>query len=70
MLSLSEFAIKKPRLCFWVPSLVCVLLILLVLIPTVVPSVSFLNPLHIDTDPENMLSSSEPVRVFHNDMKK
>ncbi len=34
--------------------------------PATFPS---LNSLHIDTDPENMLSKDEPVRVFHNQMK-
>ncbi len=29
-----------------------------------------LNSLHVDTDPENMLSASEQVRIFHDMMKK
>ena len=32
-------------------------------------TISFLHPLKIDTDPENMLAHDEPVRVLHNDMK-
>ncbi len=31
---------------------------------------SFLNPVAVDTDPENMLAHDEPVRVFHDEMKK
>ena len=30
----------------------------------------FLTPLKVDTDPENMLPEDEPVRVFHNRMKR
>lgn len=30
----------------------------------------FIPRMNVDTDPENMLSSSEPVRVFHNLVKK
>ena len=29
-----------------------------------------LKPVAVDTDPENMLSEDEPVRVFHDDMKR
>lgn len=31
---------------------------------------SYLHPLRVDTDPENMLPASEEVRVFHNQMKR
>ena len=31
---------------------------------------SFMNPLTIDTDPENMLSYDEPVKVFHRQQKQ
>lgn len=71
MLVLSENAIKKPRTWFWVAGLLSLLFIALVAVPTLVPQIApALNPLHIDTDPENMLSPDEPVRVFHNKMKK
>ena len=33
-------------------------------------SLSFLPTVTVDTDPENMLSPSEPVRIFHDEMKK
>ncbi|HUS91397.1 MAG TPA: MMPL family transporter [Phycisphaerae bacterium] len=40
-------------------------------LPTVFPqALSFLHPAEVDTDPENMLSEDEPVRVFHNAMKR
>jgi predicted RND superfamily exporter protein len=40
-------------------------------LPTIWPATfSGLNPLKVDTDPENMLPEDEPVRVFHNEMKE
>jgi hypothetical protein len=40
-------------------------------LPTLWPrTFSALNPLKVDTDPENMLPADEPVRVFHNKMKE
>ncbi len=40
-------------------------------LPSIWPQTfSFLNAAKVDTDPENMLSSNEPVRVFHDRMKK
>jgi hypothetical protein len=37
---------------------------------TLVPALSdWLNPIRVDTDPENMLAYDEPVRVFHREMK-
>jgi len=45
-------------------------MILLVVLPSVwTTSFPALNPLSIDTDPENMLAAEEPVRVFHNQQK-
>ena len=42
----------------------------LALAPSVLPgAVPFLNPLTIDTDPENMLPADAPVRVRHGDLK-
>ena len=46
-------------------------LLLLAALPTAAPSAfPFLHGAKIDTDPENMLSPEEHVRVFHNAMKK
>lgn len=71
MLKLSEHAARQPKFWFWLSGIISLLLIIAVLVPTLSPqSVPFLKPLHIDTDPENMLSPDEPVRVFHNQMKK
>ncbi len=64
-------ASNKPGLYLWGSALFSLILILLVAAPTFAPqSFSFLEPLKVDTDPENMLSENEPVRVFHNRMKQ
>lgn len=66
-----EFSINRPRLVTGVMIAVTLALLLLAALPTLFPGVFFmLPPLRVDTDPENMLSSDEPVRVFHNQMKK
>jgi len=40
-------------------------------LPSVFPrGLGFLHPIEVDTDPENMLSASEPVRMFHDRMKR
>jgi predicted RND superfamily exporter protein len=71
MYFLSEYAARKPGPVFWLAGLTSLALVILVLVATLAPgTVPFLRPLTIDTDPENMLDSSEPVRVFHNTMKK
>jgi predicted RND superfamily exporter protein len=51
--------------------LVTLCLALVAGLPTIWPSTfSALNPLKVDTDPENMLPADEPVRVFHDEMKE
>jgi len=71
MLVLSETASNKPKSFMWFAALISVLFILAVAGPTLFPKeVPFLHSLKIDTDPENMLASEEPVRVFHNERKK
>ncbi len=68
---LSNAAIKKPKLFMRVATLLSVLVLLGVAVPTLAPEKApFLPPLSIDTDPENMLAEDEDVRVFHNDRKK
>ena len=71
MYFLSEYAARKPGSVFWFAGLTSLILVLLVLVATLAPGVvPLLQPLTIDTDPENMLDPDEPVRVFHNTMKK
>lgn len=49
----------------------CIAVALLAGLPSVFPdALPALNGVKVDTDPENMLSRDEAVRVFHNDMKK
>ncbi|RFB03903.1 efflux RND transporter permease subunit [Parvularcula marina] len=65
-----ENATKKPGALMWAYGLFSLFMIALVALPTLAPgAMPFLNGLKIDTDPENMLSPDEPVRVYHNDMK-
>ncbi len=71
MYYLSEYAARRPKRVFWFTGLTSAVLILLVLVATLAPGfLPLLRPLTIDTDPENMLEADEPVRVFHNAMKK
>jgi len=47
------------------------ILLTLAVVPSLWPQTfTMLAPLKVDTDPENMLSKTEPVRIFHGDMKK
>ena len=55
---LSHAAVNHPKAVIW--SLVIISLLLSALIVKV----------KVDTDPENMLSADEPVRVFHDQVKK
>lgn len=67
MLHLSESAADKPKAFMWAASLVSLLAVALVVIPVLSPqTLPFLQPLQIDTDPENMLDADEPVRQLHN----
>lgn len=71
MIVLSDIATKKPKLFMVLAAFLSALFIIGVAGPTLFPkAVPFLSPLTIDTDPENMLSPDEPVRVFHNARKK
>ncbi|WP_303288170.1 RND family transporter [Marinobacter sp. SS8-8] len=66
-----QFATDRPRLTVWAMVAVTLALVALAALPSVWPErFGLLNPLTIDTDPENMLSADEPVRVFHDDMKE
>ena len=71
MLALSEHARRQPRLYFLAVGLLTAVIITLVALPTFRPETfPYLHPPKVDTDPENMLDSKEPVRVFHNAMKR
>ncbi len=67
---LSEAAVRRPKAAMILAALVSVFFVVGVAAPSLWPDrVSFLPALKVDTDPENMLSPHEPVRVFHNDRK-
>jgi len=53
-----EFAINKPKAVVW-----------LVVVITLVLGALMVR-VHVDTDPENMLSEDEEVRIFHSSTKK
>jgi len=66
-----QFSVGRPKLVAGVMVLITLCFALVAGFPTIWPATfSFLNPLNVDTDPENMLPEDEPVRVFHNEMKK
>jgi len=65
------YSVDHPKIVAWMMGLSTLLLILLALLPSLWPATfDVLNPLKVDTDPENMLSADEPVRVFHNQSKQ
>lgn len=71
MLQLSEQAADRPKAFMWGASLLSLLVVALVTIPVLRPqALPFLQPLQIDTDPENMLEADEPVRQLHNAMRE
>ena len=68
---LVELSLDQPKLVAWGMGLSTLLLIILALLPTLWPATfEQLNPLAVDTDPENMLPEDAPVRVFHHEMKE
>ncbi len=63
-------SVEHPHLVIGLTIAITLLLIALAALPTLAPrTFSFLHPAKVDTDPENMLSADEPVRVFHDKMK-
>ena len=67
---LIQSSVNHPRGVAGAMLLVTLALALCVAVPTLWPGIIPLPPVRVDTDPENMLDSEEPVRVFHNDMKR
>ncbi|NOX94464.1 MAG: RND transporter, partial [Alphaproteobacteria bacterium] len=67
---ITSSAVLRPAFYMWAAAIFSFLMIAVVAAPSLAPnSFSFLQPLKVDTDPENMLAADEPVRVFHNQMK-
>jgi len=70
-LKMIRFSLDRPWLIISVTSIVTTALVLLAAVPSIWPErFPRLHKVKVDTDPENMLSKDEAVRVFHNQMKK
>ncbi len=68
---ITEYSLKRYRLITLLMVIVTTIFILLSALPSVFPErFPYLNPLRVDTDPQNMLPSDEPVRVLNDSMKK
>ena len=66
-----EFSVNRPKLVTAIMVALALFLATAAGLPTLWPETfSFLNPLEVDTDPENMLPEDEPVRLFHDAMKR
>lgn len=69
--TLTHYATEHPRSVTGVIVAVAMVLATLAALPSVWPAAfPFLHAVDVDTDPENMLSHDEAVRVFHDEMKK
>ncbi len=69
--AVTDFSLRNHRAVLLLTAGISLAVLLLAALPSLFPGTfPFLNPIAIDTDPENMLSADEPVRVFHNRMKK
>lgn len=69
-LAIPAMSMNRPRMMMWGTVYISLLLMVLAVLPSIWPQqFPFLNGLHVDTDPENMLSEQETSRVFHNQMK-
>lgn len=65
---ISYWSVNNPRSAIGINIATAIVLLILVILPFITPLP--LNKFSIDTDPENMLSSSEPARVFNKQMQK
>ncbi len=69
--TLTHYATEHPKKVTGLIVAFTIALALLAALPSIWPEqFRFLSPVAVDTDPENMLSHDEAVRVFHDDMKK
>ena len=69
--AVTEFSLRHHTALLVVSATISLVVAILAAVPSLSPATfPFLKPIAIDTDPENMLSAEEPVRVFHNRMKK
>ncbi len=65
------FAVNNPKTLSLIMLFLTSIIISLAVLPNIFPQqLSFLAKIKVDTDPENMLSAEEPVRIYHNQMKQ
>lgn len=65
------FSINHPKLISWLMAIITTIIVASAVLPNIWPEqLPFLPTLKVDTDPENMLAEDEPVRVYHQRMKK
>lgn len=70
-LSLSRLSVDWPKAVTVLILVPTVVLALLAALPSLLPrQLPWLNPVQVDTDPENMLAADAPVRVLHDTMKE
>lgn len=68
---LIDKSVEHPKVVVGIVAFITLTLALTALLPTLMPETfPALNALKVDTDPENMLSADEPVRIFHDEMKE
>ncbi len=71
MIKISEIAIKKPKLTVWVAIVSTLVTVGLVLAPLLSSTAAkYLQVMHIDADPENMLDTDDPQRVLNRKLKE
>ena len=71
MKKITLFCVNRPKVVTSIMLMVTAGFFLVAALPSIWPnSFRALNPLIVDTDPENMLPEDEPVRVFHDLMKR
>ncbi len=69
--NITSFSVRHYKSLTIFIALTTIIIALGAVLPSIWPEkFPFLNPLKVDTDPENMLPHDEPVRVFHDKMKK
>ena len=70
MVWIAEAGLKKPRLVIWLSTGLTALMLMLAALPSIWPEAfAPLPAVKVDTDPENMLASDNPIRVLHGEKK-
>ncbi|NLA75206.1 MAG: MMPL family transporter [Deltaproteobacteria bacterium] len=68
---ITDFSLSKYRSITLAMVVITIIVALLAALPSIFPDrFPYLNPLRVDTDPQNMLPADEPVRVLNESMKR